>query len=97
MEMKLRLLIYVSLASFSFFSCNPNARDFDASGTFEADETIVSSEVGGQIESLNIREGSVLTKDSVVGYIDTVPLQLQKAQAEATLDALHEKIGRAHV
>jgi HlyD family secretion protein len=47
--------------------------------------------VGGQIESLNIREGSVLAKDSVVGYIDSVPLQLQKAQAEATLDALHEK------
>jgi HlyD family secretion protein len=91
MGMKLRLLIYISLASFSFFSCNPNARDFDASGTFEADETIVSSEVGGQIESLNIREGSVLAKDSVVGYIDSVPLQLQKAQAEATLDALHEK------
>jgi HlyD family secretion protein len=32
-----------------------------------------------------------LAKDSVVGYIDSVPLQLQKAQAEATLDALHEK------
>lgn len=91
MEMKLRLLIYVSLAGASLFSCNSNARDFDASGTFEADETVVSAEVGGQIESLNIREGSVLTKDSVVGYIDSVPLQLQKAQAEATLEALHEK------
>ena len=91
MVVKFRLLIYVGLAGLSLFSCNPNARDFDASGTFEVDETIVSSEVGGQIESLNIREGSVLTKDSVVGYIDTVPLQLQKAQAEATLDALHEK------
>src|SRR6185312_15368331 len=91
MVMKFRLLIYVSLAGLSLFSCNPNARDFDASGTFEVDETIVSSEVGGQIESLNIREGSVLTKDSIVGYIDSVTLQLQKAQTEATLDALHEK------
>ena len=89
--MKIRISLYVSLMSLALLACNNNKPDFDASGTFEVDEVVVSSEVSGQIEALNIREGSVLTKDSIVGYIDSVPLQLQKAQAEATLNALQEK------
>jgi HlyD family secretion protein len=89
--MKVRLRIYVSLVSLLLFACNNDKPNFDASGTFEVDETVVSSEASGQIKALDIREGSVLAKDSIVGYIDSVPLELQKAQAEATLDALHEK------
>ena len=89
--MKIRISLHVSLLSLVLFACNNNKQHFDASGTFEVDETVVSSEVPGQIEVLNLREGSVLTKDSIVGYIDSVPLELQKAQAEATLNALQEK------
>ncbi|MDE3184106.1 MAG: efflux RND transporter periplasmic adaptor subunit [Bacteroidota bacterium] len=89
--MKIRLLLYVSLMSAWLFGCNNNNKNFDASGTFEVDEVVVSSEVSGQIKALNIREGSVLSKDSIVGYIDSVPLELQKAQVEATITALREK------
>jgi HlyD family secretion protein len=89
--MKIRLFVYVILASAMLFACNNNKQDFDASGTFEVDEVVVSSEVLGQIEALTISEGSVLTKDSIVGYIDSVPLELQRAQAEATLHSLQEK------
>ena len=64
----------------------------DASGTFEVDEVVVSSEVSGKIMSLRLEEGSVLAKDSVVGYIDSVPLGLQKAQVEATIQALRQKV-----
>jgi len=89
--MKIRISLYVTLMSLVLFACNNNKQNFDASGTFEVDEVVVSSEVPGQIEALTIREGSVLAKDSIVGYIDSVPLELQKAQAEATLNALQEK------
>jgi HlyD family secretion protein len=68
-----------------------NNHSSDAEGTFEADEVIVSAEVPGKILSLNIEEGSMLVKDSVVGIIDSVPLELQKAQVEATIGALHQK------
>ncbi len=91
--MNIRIPLYVSIMSLVLFACNNNKQDFDASGTFEVDEVVVSSEVGGQIEALNIREGSVLSKDSIVGYVDSVPLTLQKAQVEATINALHEKTG----
>ncbi|HET7115677.1 MAG TPA: HlyD family efflux transporter periplasmic adaptor subunit [Hanamia sp.] len=89
--MKIRITLYVSLVSLVLFACTNNKPDFDASGTFEVDEVVVSSEVSGQIEALTIREGSVLAKDSIVGYIDSVPLELKKAQAEATLNSLQEK------
>jgi HlyD family secretion protein len=77
---------------FAFLAgCNLNNKVSDASGTFEADEVVVSSEVPGKIISLNLEEGSILAKDSIVGIIDSVPLQLQKAQVEATIGALSQK------
>ena len=89
--MKIRTLLYVSMLATLVTGCNWNKQESDASGTFEVDEVVVSSEVSGQIKALNIDEGSILKKDSIVGYIDSVPLELQKAQVEATIDALHQK------
>lgn len=89
--MKNRIILYALLIPALFSGCSSNNQAFDAQGTFEADEVIVSSEVPGKIIALNIDEGSVLKKDSVVGEIDSVPLELQKAQVEATIHALHEK------
>jgi len=89
--MKFRLFLYVIAFSTVLNGCSSGDKTSDASGTFEADEVIVSSEVPGKILMLNIDEGSVLTKDSIVGIIDSVPLLLQKAQVEANINALHEK------
>lgn len=85
----LHLLIIIT--GFIFVSCNNNGKNFDASGTFEADEVIVSSLVAGKILSLNIDEGSVLTKDSIVGLVDPTDLDLQKQQVEASIEALGQK------
>jgi HlyD family secretion protein len=63
----------------------------DATGTFEADEVIVSAEVPGKILTFNVEEGSQLSKDSVVGTIDSKNLTLQKEQMDASIRALSEK------
>ena len=89
--MKIRIIFYVSTFIAFLAGCNLNNKASDASGTFEADEVVVSSEVPGKIISLNLEEGSILAKDSVVGTIDSVPLELQKAQVEATIGALNQK------
>lgn len=81
------LLISVSLLS----ACNRNGNDFDASGTFEANETIVSAEATGKIIALNISEGDQLSRDSVVGLVDATGVSLQQEQAEASIRALNEK------
>jgi len=74
-----------------FSACNNGKEKFDASGTFEADEVIVSSELNGKILALNAEEGAVLSKDSIVGTIDAVNISLQKEQVEANIQALKEK------
>jgi HlyD family secretion protein len=89
--MKIRSFFFVSITAIIFGACNLNNKTSDAEGTFEVDEVIVSSEVPGKIISLNLEEGSVLAKYSIVGIIDSVPLALQKAQVEATIGALQQK------
>jgi HlyD family secretion protein len=80
-----------SMAAAIAGGCNMNNNGFDASGTFEADEVIVSSEVTGKILKMDLQEGSVLTKDSVVAVIDSSQLVLQKEQVEASISALRQK------
>ena len=89
--MKLRLYLVFSMAAAIAGGCNMNNNASDASGTFEADEVIVSSEVTGKILKMDIQEGSVLTKDSVVAVIDSSQLVLQKEQVEASISALRQK------
>ncbi|MBD1386583.1 HlyD family efflux transporter periplasmic adaptor subunit [Mucilaginibacter rigui] len=90
--MKTPLYLYVIiLLNIGLTGCHLKNQLSDASGTFEVDEVIVSAEVPGKILALNIDEGDMLKKDSIVGFIDAVPLELQKAQVEATMRSLHQK------
>ena len=75
--------------------CNSNGNEFDASGTFEADETIVSSELPGKILSFNVEEGMHLMKDSIVGALDATSIGLQQEQVEASIGALSQKTSSA--
>ena len=79
------------IASLLIISCNRRESEFDASGTFEADETIVSSEMSGKILSFNVEEGMQIPKDSIVGSVDATNIELQQQQVEASIHALNEK------
>lgn len=68
-------------------SCNNKDRTFDASGAFEAEETIISSEVAGRIEEFNIQEGQQLKAGQYLGYIDSLQLHLKKKQLQAQVEA----------
>src|ERR1700730_8772860 len=83
--------IFPALFTFLFIGCNRNAEQFDASGTFEADEVIVSSELNGKLVSFKLEEGDSISSGSIVGKIDAVNLALQKEQVEASIKALSEK------
>jgi len=74
-----------------FISCSNKEDTYDASGTFESDEVIVSAEQNGQLLSFNVNEGDNLTKDQIVGFIDSTNLVLQKQQVQATIQSLSEK------
>jgi len=63
-----------------FVSCSSKKNAADASGTFEAIETIISSEASGKILSFNISEGDMLKQGQAIGYIDSTQLYLSKLQ-----------------
>ena len=67
-----------SLFQYLLFSCNNNENQFDASGTFEADEVIVSSQLSGQLLAFNIDEGDTLSKGEIVGKIDSTDVFCKK-------------------
>src|SRR6188472_783805 len=89
--MKNLLFGIITIASLLIISCNRSENAFDASGTFEADETIVSSEMPGKILSFNVEEGMQIPKDSIVGSVDATNIVLQQQQVEASINALNEK------
>ncbi len=79
------------LLTFLLQACDNTKEAYDASGSFEADEVIVSSQLGGQLLSFNIDEGDLLAQGQVVGVIDSTNLILQKAQVKATIQSLAKK------
>lgn len=67
-------------ASLMVLTACENGKDYDASGTFEATEVVVSSEANGKIMQFNAEEGQFLKANEEVGCIDTLQLYLKKMQ-----------------
>lgn len=72
-------------------SCKRDKVSFDASGSFEAEEVIISSEANGTIKAFTIEEGQTLKAGQYIGYIDSVQLYLKKKQLEAQINAVLSK------
>ena len=63
-----------------FSACGKKQHNFDATGSFEATEVIVSSEAVGRILSFDITEGKEVTANEKIGVIDSLQLYLSKLQ-----------------
>jgi len=84
---KIKLLSFL-IATICLFSCNKNENDFDASGSFEAVETILSAEANGQILKFNVEEGQQLDAGQKVGFIDSTQLSISKMQLRQNKKAI---------
>jgi len=80
--------VVVGLVLLLSVGCARNDNTSDASGAFEATETIVSAEATGMIEWLEVSEGRMLKAGQIVGHIDSVQLALRKLQLEAQIKAV---------
>lgn len=76
------------LISLVWVSCSNNENKYDATGTFEATEIIISSEANGRIMRLDIEEGDTLIAGQQVGYIDSAQLRLSKLQLKENKKAI---------
>ncbi len=80
--MKAIQLSIISLVFCTLNACHNTENNYDASGAFEAVETIISAEANGKIMAFNLSEGDVLSANQSIGYIDSTQLYLQKLQLE---------------
>ncbi|HEX6590281.1 MAG TPA: HlyD family efflux transporter periplasmic adaptor subunit [Longimicrobiales bacterium] len=107
--MRIRERRAVVAAAFATILAGCGGDEADAYGNFEAEEIVVSAEVGGQLTRFGAEEGTVLPAGAVVGQIDTSTLVLQRnevgaqqrsasgraAEAEAQIDVLEAQLATA--
>ncbi len=90
--MKNRLInIAFILSSLLVFACSNGNGDFDATGTFESEEIIVSSEAMGKLVMFQVEEGMQLKQNQIVGIVDTTQLHLKKKQLLSSITAVLSK------
>lgn len=91
----MKLIRYILIALLAG-SCADKNTNYDASGTFEATEIIVSAETTGRILTFDIREGQTLPKEEIVGSIDSIQLYLRKKQLVNSIRAMQSRHPEAH-
>lgn len=78
----------IGVSAYLLASCSSGVAKYDATGTFEATEVIVSSEASGKLMVFEVEEGMRLKAGQEVGIIDTVQLYLKKLQLEANVKSV---------
>jgi HlyD family secretion protein len=66
---KIKTIAFVTGIATLFTACNNNKVSFDASGSFEAEETIISSEATGTIKKFELEEGQTLNRDKLLATL----------------------------
>ena len=72
-------------------ACKSQEEQYDASGTFETTEVIVSAKGTGELQSFQVEEGQAVRQGEVLGWIDTLQLSLKDRQLAASLLATESK------
>lgn len=72
-------------------ACGSGNPDYDATGTFETTEVLVSSEATGKLLTLDVEEGMPVKAGQQVGLVDTVQLYLKKIQLEASVKSVEDQ------
>lgn len=89
--MKSRNLLGLCSLLALFSACGSGAPKYDATGTFETTEVLVSAEASGRLLYFDIEEGMLLKAGEEVGVVDTVQLYLKKLQLEASIKSVEEQ------
>ena len=82
----MKRIAYIALLMLTA-SCSKQT-EFDAQGTFEATEIVVSSEANGKILHFEAEEGILVEAGQQVGAMDSLQLHLQRKQLMAQQSAL---------
>jgi HlyD family secretion protein len=92
--MSKRMVLALLLAAFAT-ACRGD-KEPDAYGNFEAEEVVVSAEMGGQLEWFTPVEGMRLAANATVGLIDSTQTALEIQQAVAQREGIRSRLGEAN-
>lgn len=81
-------MLTLLIAALTLGSCNSGEDQYDATGNFEADEIIISSEASGKILKFTLEEGQTIKEGTVIGFVDTLQLYLKKKQLLSSVKAV---------
>lgn len=93
--MKILQLIFMAALSAGILASCSSKKEYDAAGTFEATEVIVSAEAAGKILDFEVQEGDEVALGETLAQIDTVQLYLGKLQLEKSASSM--RISRPEV
>jgi len=80
MKNKATYILGIVILVQSLWSCSGDNGKADGYGNFEATEITISAENNGKLMQFNVKEGDLLEKGALIGYIDTIPLALKREQ-----------------
>jgi len=89
--MNLRNLIVIAFPLTILTACGNGTTKYDATGTFETTEVVVSAEASGKLLSFKVNEGTQLKAGEEVGIVDTLQLYLKKMQLEASVKSVEQQ------
>ena len=81
--MKIFNLIGITGLTIAMAACSGNNNNSDAYGNFETNDVLVSSEMQGKLVKFTAEEGETYTAGTQLGQIDTIQLDLKRAQLVA--------------
>jgi len=84
--MECKNLWFYLFVGFAFLltACSKKEKEYDATGTFEAVQTVVSAEQSGTLLRLNVDEGTTIAAGQEAALVDTTQIWLKICQAGAT-------------
>lgn len=83
-----KTILTVPLIGLMILTACGGKNDYDATGTFEANEITISAEATGKILSFDVEEGDTVNVGEVLGGIDSIQLVLQRNQLQLQQQAL---------
>jgi HlyD family secretion protein len=78
-----------------FGSTPPGAGTLQTSGTLESRSVAIVAEVGGQLDTFEVREGDVVTQGALLAQIDPILQDAQIARAQAAVDTAQAQLAQA--
>ena len=76
--------VIAGMMTLALVACGSGEKEYDATGTFESTETVVSAEQSGTLLRFDINEGDDIALGQEVGLVDTTQTWLKIEQLKAT-------------